>query len=213
MLVEGPVDADLDAVFQLTLRDTVVEVTPRLEALVDERFPDPRVAAETLRSTRDSEAESDGLRLRRASLGVDLASGQRVTARLELDAARLLYEEELYETVREAYAELALGAAAALRVGAFDVPFSLLDRANNPSFEFADSPRVHGLVDHLRFAGRQVGAGAVIAPLEERDRFELQVGFRGAPLPLPRARAWRCLLPRERGRADAAGHPGRMALG
>lgn len=172
---------DVGALFQLGYRATLVSVVPKLKVLVETEYPETSVATETLRAIRDTARESDGLALRRASLLLNIEPYDRFRIVFDFDAAQMIDEENLSHGVRETFVEARPIEPATARAGIFDVPFTLLELESLPSFEFAEEPRTHELVEHLGFAGREVGASLDLAPLPESDRLEISAGvFQGA---------------------------------
>lgn len=171
------------ALLQVRYRQTAVAVVPRLTELVQDQFP-AAVAADTLRTIRDTRRVGDGLSLRRAWLELEAKPLEYLHGELRVDFARLFSQEsgdhhvtDDHHQVLEAFVgELTPRLELTLSVGLFEVPFSLFELLHDPEFELAEKGPSHELLEHLRFTGSEVGAMARFVPLAREEWLELYAG-------------------------------------
>jgi hypothetical protein len=167
--------------FQLRYQQTFVNVVPGLTALVNEQFPTPSVAADTIRAIRDTARAQDGVRIHRAFLRLATNPVARLHGETLLDFARLYSDEEedKGQMVRMAFADYTPVDRVSLRLGVMDIPFSLFelfDAFNEAKLELSEMGPTHELLHHLGFAGRDIGAIVEVAPLPDRKWLRLQGG-------------------------------------
>jgi hypothetical protein len=165
--------------FQLRYQQTSVDIVPGLDSLVREQFPNPSVAAETIRAIEDTARAQDGVRIHRAFLRLGTRPIERLRGETVLDFARLFSEEDKGQFVRTAFADFTPVDRVSLQLGILDIPFSLFelfDHFNEAKLELSEKGPTHELLHHLGLAGRDIGAVLEVAPLPERKWLHLHGG-------------------------------------
>jgi hypothetical protein len=78
---------------QLRYQRSAVSVLPGLETIIHDQHASPSVAADAMRTVRDTAAAQDGLSVRRAWLELEAHPMKPLRAEIRLDFANLLREE------------------------------------------------------------------------------------------------------------------------
>jgi hypothetical protein len=111
-----------------------------------------------------------------------------LSGEIRLDLATLLHDEPPHahpggagphHMVEVFCAELQAFQRLTLRLGLTEIPFSLFELVHDPGLELAEKGPAHELLEHLGFAGSDVGMIAGIAPFREKSWLDLQAGFVG----------------------------------
>ena len=162
---------------QVRFQQTSVSILPALEERVRAEFLSPSVAADALRIIRDTARVHDGFALRRAWFELEANPVERLRGELRVDFARLLDEDtgdhhgggELHHIFEVALAEVTPFDELSLSAGLVEAPFSLWELVHDPEFELAEKGPAHELLEHLGYAGSQVGGLVHVAPLEKPE--------------------------------------------
>jgi hypothetical protein len=164
---------------QLRYQATSVSIAPGLRGLVTSMYPNPTIAADSLRTIEDTARERDGLRVRRAFLRFDVEATDDLRGEALLDFARLLYPDDPYATgptqmVRVAAAELRPIEPLTIEAGITEVPFSILEEFHDTGLEVAEEGPTHELLHRLRFAGSDIGLVLRAEPFTDKRLLDVR---------------------------------------
>ncbi len=155
------------ALVQARLEQTSEQTSPGLERLVRNNYPSPSLQADTLRTIRDTARARDGMQLRRAWLEVEANPLPDLHGELRLDLARLFRDDRALAVFEVGFAQYSFTKGLALAAGLFELPFSLFELVHDPEFELAEKGPAHELLEHLGYAGSDVGVMLTVRPVPQ----------------------------------------------
>jgi hypothetical protein len=122
----------------------------------------------------------DGWSIQRLFVRIGVDPSPYLELKTIVDFAELMHNNAS-NAVKQAYVALKpLPKHLELSVGAFKLPFSVLELDPIANYRLADTGEADSLVKNLGFAGRDIGAEIMVAPLSKSKRLRLALGvFRG----------------------------------
>jgi hypothetical protein len=126
-------------------------------------------------------AKNDGWRVHRAFFRIAAKPMKQLRARLLLDFAELLHDNE-DNTLKSAYVEVRPLKRFEVTVGLFERPFSLLELLPTAEYELANDGPTNRFIKDNGYAGRDVGVMLRVSPLKKRRYLSAYAGaFAGDP--------------------------------
>jgi hypothetical protein len=124
--------------------------------------------------------DGDGASLQRFFVRIGVDPSEYLELKTIVDLAEFVHDNA-DSAVKQAYVTLKpLPKHLELTVGVFKLPFSILELDPIAGYRFADVGQADTLVKSLGFAGRDIGAELMLAPLPKSKRLRVALGaFRG----------------------------------
>lgn len=124
--------------------------------------------------------DGDGWSIQRLFVRVGLEPYKQLALKTTIDLAELMHDNP-DNAIKQAHVTFkAIPKRLELTVGAFKLPFSILELDPSAKFPYADFGPSNALVKDLGFAGRDIGAELLVSPLSKKRFLRLALGiFRG----------------------------------
>jgi hypothetical protein len=138
----------------------------------------PRVSYREIENTLAR--DGDGWSINRMFVRIGVDPSKYLELKTIVDLAEFIHDNA-DNAVKQAYATIKpIPKHLELTVGLFKLPFSVLELDPIANYRLADTGEADSLVKDLRFAGRDIGAEIMLAPLSKPKRLRIALGvFRG----------------------------------